>query len=441
MPGLGLKRGLGDELVVAPYATALAVMIDPAAQRRATCAGWPRPASRATTASSTPIDYTHRGAGRRWRPGEPPPTASSSRPTSRITPGMTLVALANALLGDRMVERFHADPRVQATELLLQERVPRHVADHRAAAARRDARRRAGRRRCRCAATASPHTVFPHTQFLSNGNYVTVGHQRRRRRQLLARPAGDAVAARRRRAMPDSQFIYLRDVRSGVGVVGRPTSRRGASPTTTRSTFSRRPRRRSAAATTRSRRSSTSRCRPKTTSKSGGCTVRQPQRRASARSTSPATPRSCWRRRPTTSRIRRSASCSSRPSTWPTAPRCSAIGGRAIRAMPAPGRCTCSASRAGRRGRSNGRPIARGSSAAAATADDPLALDGRALSGTTGFVLDPIVSLRQRIRLPPGAIGAPLLRHRHGRRIARPPRRWRGSIATRAPPRAPSRWR
>ena len=34
---------------------------------------------------------------------------------------------------------------------------------------------------------------------------------------------------------------------------------------------------------------------------------------------------------------------------------------------------------------------------------DPQALDGRALSGTTGVVLDPIVSLRQRIRLPPGA--------------------------------------
>ena len=32
----------------------------------------------------------------------------------------------------------------------------------------------------------------------------------------------------------------------------------------------------------------------------------------------------------------------------------------------------------------------------------PLALDGRALSGTTGVVLDPIVSLRQRIRVPPG---------------------------------------
>src|SRR5258708_6319787 len=34
---------------------------------------------------------------------------------------------------------------------------------------------------------------------------------------------------------------------------------------------------------------------------------------------------------------------------------------------------------------------------------NPQALDGRALSGTPGVVLDPIVSLRQRLRLPPGA--------------------------------------
>ena len=43
VPGLGLKRGLGDELVVAPYATALAAMIDPAAStanlRRLAAAG------------------------------------------------------------------------------------------------------------------------------------------------------------------------------------------------------------------------------------------------------------------------------------------------------------------------------------------------------------------------------------------------------------------
>ena len=84
---------------------------------------------------------------------------------------MTLVALSNALLGDRMVERFHAEPRVQATELLLQERVPRDMAtieprpldEMRVAAPIVSIAVRRYR---------SPHTTFPHTQFLSNGNYV-----------------------------------------------------------------------------------------------------------------------------------------------------------------------------------------------------------------------------------------------------------------------------
>ena len=43
-----------------------------------------------------------------------------------------------------------------------------------------------------------------------------------------------------------------------------------------------------------------------------------------------------------------------------------------------------------------------------------MALDGRALSGTTGAVLDPIVSLRQRIRLAPGGFVRHLVRDRHG---------------------------
>ena len=38
--------------------------------------------------------------------------------------GMTLLALANCLLDNPMPRRFHAEPMVRATELLLQERVP-----------------------------------------------------------------------------------------------------------------------------------------------------------------------------------------------------------------------------------------------------------------------------------------------------------------------------
>src|SRR5207253_11304317 len=42
--------------------------------------------------------------------------------------GMTVAAVANALLDAEMRARFHAEPIVQATELLLQERTPRDVA-------------------------------------------------------------------------------------------------------------------------------------------------------------------------------------------------------------------------------------------------------------------------------------------------------------------------
>ena len=90
VPGLGLKRGLGDEMVVAPYATALAVMIDPAAAaanlRRLAAAG-----AAGEYGFFDAIDYTRRGteaeaAGESGHASTPAP-ASSCRPTWRITRG------------------------------------------------------------------------------------------------------------------------------------------------------------------------------------------------------------------------------------------------------------------------------------------------------------------------------------------------------------------
>ena len=127
---------------------------------------------------------------------------------------MSLVALANTLLGDVMVRRFHADPRVQATALLLQERVPRYVPitqPRPAEATRVAAAIPAGAvRRFR-----SPHTRYPHAQFLSNGAYVTVvtnagGGASLWRGRAVTRYREDATCD------PGSQFLYLRDVRSGA---------------------------------------------------------------------------------------------------------------------------------------------------------------------------------------------------------------------------------
>jgi cyclic beta-1,2-glucan synthetase len=215
IPGLGLKRGLGDELVVAPYATALAAMIDPvqstANLRRLTAAGLD-----GDYGFFDAIDYT----ARETDPDAPTGSAESAAAGTVVRTylahhaGMTLVAIANALLDDPMVERFHAETRVQATELLLQERVPRHaptiqprpldemrvVASPPAGALRQ---------------FRSPHTPFPHAQFLSNGNYVAVVTNAGGGASFWR---GMAVTKSRRDSTrdPGSQFVYLRDVRSGA---------------------------------------------------------------------------------------------------------------------------------------------------------------------------------------------------------------------------------
>ena len=112
VPGLGLKRGLGDELVVAPYATALAAMIDPARERRQPAPAGRGGRSRASTASST-RSTTPRASATDDDDAGDATTAQrrrSSAPTWPTTQGMTLVALANALLGDRMVEALSRRP-------------------------------------------------------------------------------------------------------------------------------------------------------------------------------------------------------------------------------------------------------------------------------------------------------------------------------------------
>ena len=116
VPGLGLKRGLGDDLVVAPYATLLAAPLVPADVlrnlERLAAAGL---AGRYGFYEA--IDYTPERNPEGAR-GVVLPTYMAHHQ------GMSLVALDNALHDAPMQQRFHADPRVQATDLLLQERIP-----------------------------------------------------------------------------------------------------------------------------------------------------------------------------------------------------------------------------------------------------------------------------------------------------------------------------
>ena len=207
VPGLGLKRGLGENAVVAPYATALASMVDPAAAARnlrrlagvGACGRY---------GFYEALDYT---------PSRLPEDASVAivRAFMAHHQGMTIVAIADALLDGAMRARFHAEPMVQATELLLQEGTPRDVAVVRPweADAKSDAKvRQTGAHGGRRLATA--HTAALATHLLSNGRYAVMltaagsGYSRWR---------GLAVTRWREDATCDDwgSYVFLRDVRSG----------------------------------------------------------------------------------------------------------------------------------------------------------------------------------------------------------------------------------
>ncbi len=119
VPGLGLKRGLAKDLVIAPYATILAVMVRPRAAvhnlRRLAAEG-----GAGVHGYYEAIDYTE---------DRLPPKKKLVVVKCYMAhhQGMALVALANCLLGNPMPRRFRAEPMVRATELLLQERIAEGV--------------------------------------------------------------------------------------------------------------------------------------------------------------------------------------------------------------------------------------------------------------------------------------------------------------------------
>jgi cyclic beta-1,2-glucan synthetase len=120
IPGLGLKRGLGEDTVIAPYATALASMVDASAAahnfRKLDAIG-----ALGVYGYHEALDFTATRLPEDQR-------VAVVRSFMAHHQGMSLIALGNVLHGDVMRARFHADPRVRAAELLLQEKTPRNVA-------------------------------------------------------------------------------------------------------------------------------------------------------------------------------------------------------------------------------------------------------------------------------------------------------------------------
>ncbi len=219
VPGLGLKRGLSEDVVVAPYATVLAAMFEPrAALRNFTELESAGAAGRFGFYEA--IDYT----AARLPEGQ---DLAVVRAYMAHHQGMSLLSLANVLdvcKDGGMPARFHAVPLVQATELLLQERTPHDVAVARPRAEEVAAAVQPGglappvvRR------FTSPHQAVPRSHLLGNGRYTVMitaagsGYSRFRGGPDHAHIVDVAVTRYREDTTRDcwGSYIFLRDAQSG----------------------------------------------------------------------------------------------------------------------------------------------------------------------------------------------------------------------------------
>jgi cellobiose phosphorylase len=206
VPGLGLKRGLSEDLVIAPYATALALVVDaPAAARNLQRLS--REGIEGAFGYYEAVDYT---------PARLPRGAERAivRCYMAHHQGMSLLAMAQVLLGNPMQRRFVSDARLQATLLLLQERVPRTAAAYLHGTELPALAPGARGAETKLRVLTDPDNSRPAVQLLSNGRYHVMlssagGGYSRWRDLALTRWQEDAVSDHR------GQFLYLRDVDSG----------------------------------------------------------------------------------------------------------------------------------------------------------------------------------------------------------------------------------
>jgi len=207
VPGLGLKRGLVEDLVVAPYATALALMVAP----EMACQNLERlvaDGQQGEYGLYEAIDYT---------PSRLPVGVQAVvvRQFMAHHQGMSLLAIAYLLLNKPMQRRFDAMPMLRAADLLLQERVPKSVIPIFPHVSETNLTKTAPTAEFGFVREFSDKaTSTPEVQLLSNGRYQVVvtstGGGYSRCRDL-------AVTRWREDATRDhcGSFCYLRDTASG----------------------------------------------------------------------------------------------------------------------------------------------------------------------------------------------------------------------------------
>lgn len=218
VPGLGLKRGLAEDLVIAPYASMLALMVMPE-QATANLQLMAAQGFEGKYGMYEAVDYT---ASRLAR-NQPFAIIKSFMAHHQ---GMGFLALASVLLGQRMQRRFESEPILNSALLLLEERIPKttsfyvhtsDVADTHAITTDSEIR-----------IIHTPDTPVPEVQLLGNGNY-----------QLMLTAAGGSYSLWRGIALTRwredttadnwGAFCYIRDLETNSywSTTYQPTLRRG----------------------------------------------------------------------------------------------------------------------------------------------------------------------------------------------------------------------
>ncbi len=119
IPSLGLKRGLINDTVIAPYATLLSLMVEPK-EAFNNLLRLKQEGMEAAYGFYEAVDYT-------------PERLSKGKKSSIVQSymahhqGMAFLALNNLINDNIMQKRFHNEPIIKAAEILLQEKVPSKV--------------------------------------------------------------------------------------------------------------------------------------------------------------------------------------------------------------------------------------------------------------------------------------------------------------------------
>ena len=220
VPGLGLKRGLSEDIVIAPYATALALMVMPAEA----CDNLERLAGEGFMGEYgfyEAIDYTSVRLPR----GQ---TKAVIRSFMAHHEGMSFLSLAYVLLDRKMQKRFESNPEFQATLLLLQEKIPRATTFFSQTSGITNIRTSVNNQEAPFRLFDTPDTAFPEVNLLSNeGRY----------RVMITNSGGGysrwkdiAVTRWREDSTQDNwgAFCYIRDAENGNfwSATHQPTLRR-----------------------------------------------------------------------------------------------------------------------------------------------------------------------------------------------------------------------